>query len=422
MLEIDGPFVLGPFRVDLASTRLLRDGVELDLRPRAFRALKVLIYNPGRLVDYQQMIQEAWDGTHVSKHTVAVTIGEIKHVLGEYGGWIYCQPKFGYRLEVPQTEVLIRRGWHFWNQCTLAGYEHALQCFQEAAAADGADFRAFEGLSSTYLMMAGFLMRAPRDIYGPFQEAHQRAVALCGATPELRIDRAFAHYIFERNVARAESELLAIEPERPKSVHLYIRLALICLAKGQVDEAAARMRQAQATDALSPELAFLGIVVRLFAREFADAVEWGKNTLDLHPAAQVGRAFYADALDYAGQWEESLAQYRLATALSPDILWIRADEARCLALHGRVAEAGVILTDLQRIRIDHYLDAYHIALLLDAMGKRDEAFAELERAYEENSYALLFSRLDAKADGLKSDPRFAHLWGRIFSVGVSAGS
>src|ERR1700722_15757209 len=85
MLEVKDPIVLGPFRVDLASTRLLRDGVELDLRPRAFRALKVLIHNPGRLVNYQQMIDEAWDGTHVSKHTVAVTIGEIKHVLGEYG-------------------------------------------------------------------------------------------------------------------------------------------------------------------------------------------------------------------------------------------------------------------------------------------------------------------------------------------------
>ena len=81
----------------------------------------------------------------------------------------------------------------------------------------------------------------------------------------------------------------------------------------------------------------------------------------------------------------------------------------------------MILEDLQRIRKEHYLDAYHIALLLDAMGQRDEAFEELERAYEANSYALLFSRLDAKADGLKSAPRFAPLWNRIFGVRVSAG-
>jgi DNA-binding winged helix-turn-helix (wHTH) protein/predicted Zn-dependent protease len=408
-MGVEEPIALGPFRVNLATTRLLRDGVELELRPRAFRALKVLIENPGRLVGYQQMIEEAWDGTHVSKHTVTVTIGEIKNILAEYGFWIYCQPKFGYRLEIPQSEGLIRRGWHYWSLCTLIGYENALRCFQEAAAGDGADFRAFEGISSTYLMLAGFLMRAPRDIYGPFLEAHQRAVTLCGATPELRLDRAFARYIFERDVTQAESELLAIQPERPKSAPLYIRLALICLGSGRIEEARARMRQAQATEAISPELAFLGIVVRLFAREFTAAVEWGKNTLDLHPASQVGRAFYADALDYAGQPEESLAQYRLASSLSPEILWIRADEARCLALHGRVAEAAAILADLERMRANRYVDAYHVALLLDAMGKREEAFRELERAYEENSYALLFAGLDAKADGLRSDPRFALL-------------
>jgi DNA-binding winged helix-turn-helix (wHTH) protein/tetratricopeptide (TPR) repeat protein len=411
----DEPIALGPFRVDLATTRVLRDGLELELRPRAFRALRVLIQNPGRLVDYEQMIQEAWDGTHVSKHTVAVTIGEIKHVLAEYGSWITCQPKFGYRLEIPQSEVLIRRGWHFWNLCTPVGYENALRCFGEAAAADGADFRAYEGISSTYMMLAGFLMRPPRDIHGPFLEAHRRAVELCGATPELRLDRAFARYIFERNVSEAEAELLAVQPERPNSVHLYIRLALICLGTSRIDEARGWMQQAQATNALTPELAFLGIVVELFGRNFAAAVEWGKNTLDLHPASQIGRAFYADALDYAGQPEESLTQYRLARTLSPDILWIRADEARFLASHHRESEAAEMLADLQHIRESQYVDAYHIALLLDALGERDEAFRELERAYEENSYALLFAGLDAKAGGLRSDPRFARLQNKVFS-------
>jgi DNA-binding winged helix-turn-helix (wHTH) protein/tetratricopeptide (TPR) repeat protein len=416
MPRVDEPIALGPFRVNLATTRLLRDGVELELRPRAFRALSVLIQNPGRLVDYDQMIREAWDGTHVSNHTVAVTVGEIKQVLGEYGSWINCQPRFGYRLEIPQSEVLIRRAWHCWNLCTPVGYENALRCFGEAAAADGADFRAFEGISSTYMMLAGFLMRAPRDIHGPFLEAHERAVALCGATPELRLDRAFARYIFERNVSEAESELLAIAPERPNSVHLYIRLALICLGTGRIGEARERMLQAQATNALSPELAFLGTVVRLFGREFTAAVEWGKNTLDMHPASQIGRAFYADALHYAGQFEEALVQYRLAIALSPDILWIRADEARFLALNGQEAEAAAILADLQRLRESRYVDAYHIALLLDALGQRDEAFRELERANQEGSYALLFACLDAKADGLRSDARFDHLQSKALAA------
>jgi DNA-binding winged helix-turn-helix (wHTH) protein len=46
------------------------------------------------------MIREAWDGISVSRNTVAVTIAEVKKVLQEYGSWIRCRPKLGYRLEV----------------------------------------------------------------------------------------------------------------------------------------------------------------------------------------------------------------------------------------------------------------------------------------------------------------------------------
>ena len=416
MVRLQEPIALGPFRLELATSRLLRDRAELELRPRAFQALKVLIQNPGRLVDYKQMIREAWDGTQVSHHTIAVTISEIKEVLGEYGSWITCRPKFGYCLEVPKSEDLIRRGWHFWNQYTRVGFENALRCFEQAAQLDEADFRAFEAISGTHLTLAGFLMRAPRDTYGPFLEAHNRAVALSGLTPELRMDRAFAGFVFERRVAEAARELLAVKAERPHSALLYIRLALIYLASGRLEEARAVMMQAQAADALSPELAFLGIVLRLFAREFAAAVEWGRSTLDLHPSSQVGRAFYAEALDHAGRTEEALAQYRLAATLSPDTGWIRADGARCLAVHGRLEEALAILDNLQRNRETEYVDCYHLALLLDALGRRDEAFEELERACEEKSYALAFAALDSKAYGLRGDPRFAHFRERVFGA------
>jgi tetratricopeptide (TPR) repeat protein len=412
MSGVDEPIALGPFRIDLAATCVLRDGVELELRPQAFRAFKVLVQNAGRVVDYRQMIREAWDGIQVSHHTITVTVGEIKSVLGEYGSWIVCRPRFGYVLQLHESDDFIRRGWHFRNQYTQAGFEHALHCFRQAAELDGADFRAFEGISSTYLMLAGFLMRAPRDVHGPFLDALQRAVDLRGLTPELRLDRAFAMYVFERKAAESESELLALRSERPKSALLYVRLALICLGGGRINEASAWMREAEAAEPLSPDLGFLGIIIRFFGRDFAAAAEWGENILDLHPAAQVGRAFYADALDYAGRTDEAHAQYRLASALSPDTHWIRADQARSLALHGHVGEASAILADLQRVRENAYVDAYHIALLLDALGKREEAFEELERCCRENSYALYFAGLDAKADGLRSDPRFASLRGK----------
>jgi DNA-binding response OmpR family regulator len=50
--DVETEIALGPFRVDLAQTRLLRDGVPWELQPQAFRAREVLIRNHGRLVNY----------------------------------------------------------------------------------------------------------------------------------------------------------------------------------------------------------------------------------------------------------------------------------------------------------------------------------------------------------------------------------
>src|SRR4051812_45163516 len=94
VIDLDDAIALGPFTVHLAKARLRRDNVDVTLRPQAFRVLRVLVQSPGRLVDFEQMIREAWDGVRVSRHTVAVTVGEIKHVLEEYGSWITCRSKF----------------------------------------------------------------------------------------------------------------------------------------------------------------------------------------------------------------------------------------------------------------------------------------------------------------------------------------
>src|ERR1700691_2130241 len=122
----------GPFRLDITTRTLLRDGHELELRPQAFQALKALIHNRGRYVGYAQMINQAWDGNLGSKHTVAGTIGEVKTILGDFGPCTSYRPKLGYRLEVPHSDELVKQGWHFWSQRRCECFEKALDCFQQA--------------------------------------------------------------------------------------------------------------------------------------------------------------------------------------------------------------------------------------------------------------------------------------------------
>jgi tetratricopeptide (TPR) repeat protein len=184
---------------------------------------------------------------------------------------------------------------------------------------------------------------------------------------------------------------------------------MVHAAQGRFDAALSALEQGRAADALSPPQAFVETFVQLLQRDFDTVIAGGKKLLELHPASPIPRMLYAEALACSGQIEEALVQYRFLTSIARDIPWMRALEATCLARNGRLAEARETLDDLQRIRVEQHIDGYHIALLLDALGRRDEAFQELERAYSENSWLMLFLDSDPKADSLRSDPRYGQM-------------
>jgi tetratricopeptide (TPR) repeat protein len=407
------PIPFGPFCLDAANSRLLRDGMELDVRRQALHVLLVLVQNSGRHVNYEQMIQEAWNGNLVSKHTVAVTVGEVKKVLGEFGPWISYRPRMGYCFEAPNANDLVRQGWHCWNRGTREGFEKAL-CYFQRAAHEGNDPRAFEGASLCYMMLGTCGMRPAREMYQGFLQAHRRAVALSGLTPDLRADRAQGLHIFEHKTAEAESDLLQALREKPRWAPAHIRLTMLYSGTGRLDEALEQVEEARTIDPLSVYLSSSEVFVRFFRRELKEALVAARQALELHPYLPLSRALYAQALEFAGNLEEALQQYRMATVLCPDLPWLRALEAICLVNSRRRAEALAILKQLEDLRSTEYVDAYFQAQLLHALGRKDEAFLELQRAADESSAAMFVLDVDPRMDPLRADPRFGRIRDRAF--------
>ncbi len=409
-----GQIAFGPFSLDTEAPRLLRNGVELELRPQALHALRTLVQSCGRCVDYEEMIGHAWHGISVSRHTVAVTVGEVKKALKEYGVWISYHPKRGYRLDIPHSEDLIRNGWHHWQRHTREGFEKGLFCFKKAAQESSNDFQAYEGISRCYLMLGTFAMRPPREMYAAFLDAHARAVELGGLTPELRGDRAQGLHVFELRFREAESELLLAMRENPRTAGVYIRLAILYATMKRFDEALEALRHAYALDALWPILPAAEVLIQCCRGEFEAAVDCGRRALELHPYLALGRSHYAQALEFAGRYEEALEQYHLASVMSPDLSRLRAEEGRCLARHGNQCEARLIVIELEELRQTEYVDGYYLAFLYESLGRIDEAFVELERAAVENSPLLFMLDVDPRMDGMRDDPRFACLRSRVF--------
>jgi DNA-binding winged helix-turn-helix (wHTH) protein len=399
----------GPFVVDLVNARITRDGVEVRLRPQAFQALRVLLRHNGRAVGHDRMIAEAWDGTHVSRHTVDVTVGEVKKSLGEYGRWITHRPKAGYCLELPTSEELIRKGWHFWDRRTREGAELAIGCFENAAADCPGDFRAYDGLSTCYLMLAVFGMRPPIEVYPKFLEAHDKAVELGGLRPELRCNRAHGLHLFEHRFAEAEAELLRTIDDKPSLGTAYVRAALLYVTLNRLDDAVVMLARGAQMDPLLATLSATEVQVRVYRGELGAAIDLGTRAVELHPYLQIVRVNYALALECSGHLDDALRQYQIASVMSPDLPWLRALEGRCLARMSRLAQATAILEELEELRRSEYVDAYQMAMFRQALGQVDESWSELERSVEENSSFILLMQVDPKAEAFRRDPRYSAL-------------
>ena len=405
----------GPFTLDASATRLERDGLEIRLRPQGLLALRVLLRHAGKTIGYEQMIQEAWDGTIVSRHTVDVTIGEVRKSLGEFGTWIVNRPKLGHRIDVPTSDELVRRGWHFFNRRTREGFDRAIECFQQAAIDTPSDYRSFVGLSESYLALATFGMRPPRDMHRHFREAHAHAVELGGLTPELRCDRANAFFLLERRVGDAEAEFLKAIEDDSALWSAHIRLARLYASTKRAAEALDVLRRCESIDPLLPLLPATEALVRFWQRDYAGAVAVGARAIELHPYLPVARANYAQALEFSGQLDEALAQYRTAIAMSPDVTVMRANEGTCLAKLGRHDEALAILDAIEHIRRSEYVDAYNMAVFRDALDHRDAAFDELTRSYDDNSAWLFSIDVDPRIDSMRGDVRFERLRAGLYS-------
>ncbi len=60
-----------------------------------------------------------------------------------------------------------------------------------------------------------------------------------------------------------------------------------------------------------------------------------------------------------------------------------------------------------------YVSPYDIAVIQAALGEKDQAFALLERAHNDESEWLGWLGDDYRMDSLRSDPRFADLMRRV---------
>src|SRR6185436_5022 len=97
-------YSFGEFTLDLERGVLLRSGADVDLRPKAFQVLRVLVERHGRLVSKQELLDAVWGRVVVTEGSIAKCLIDIRRAIDDAAQTsIKTVPRRGYIFDAPVT-------------------------------------------------------------------------------------------------------------------------------------------------------------------------------------------------------------------------------------------------------------------------------------------------------------------------------
>jgi eukaryotic-like serine/threonine-protein kinase len=304
-----------------------------------------------------------------------------------------------------QAYRLYLRGRYEWNKRSVKASEAAIMYFRQALDIDPSYALALSGIADAYAFEEG-TGPPPSQIFPKAQEAALKAIELDPDLAEAHTSLGFYYLQYAWDWAKAEAEFrraLSVNPNYPSAHSMYARLLN---ALGRFPEAEVQIAKAQALDPLSNGIA-VGVGLESYlGRDFTRAEKQFRSVVPLDPNSTVAASYLALTLTASGRAQEGVLGYRKILAAYPADISTMADLVRAYALAGQKKEAGDLLEKIRKSPDYSTLLPTAMAEAYGAMGLLDKAFAQLDRAFSERCWYLIFLNVEPIFDPLRQDPRF----------------
>jgi eukaryotic-like serine/threonine-protein kinase len=304
------------------------------------------------------------------------------------------------------------RGRYYWNKRSAEGIRKAIEQFQQAIDRDPNYALGYVGLADCYLQMEQYAGVPSSETLPKARAAVDRALQLDDSLAEAHTSSASIYQKLWR-WAEAEEEFrraLSLNPNYPTAHHWY---AYYFYVKRQFDDAMREIKRAHELDPLSPVISENVAFVYLVKNDLNSAVEQCQRTIELDPGFADAHYILGFAYLKQGRNEEATAEFQKAVELSGRAGTYLSNLGYCYAVTGRRTEALAILKELEEKHTRGESSGLFLAGVYAGLGDKDQAFAWLERDFQQRSGQLPTIAFRLHFENLRSDPRYADLVRRM---------
>jgi serine/threonine-protein kinase len=372
-----------------------------------------------------QLIATA-DGFHVWSERFDRQLGDVFAVQDEITAAIVERLAVTLRVEEraasrkrapvdPEAYSLYLKGRYFEARMAADTFEPALRCFGEAVAKDPTFARAHAGIGTVWSDLAVFNLAPPGVAWPKAREAAERALACDPDDPDAHLVLGGMALWYDWDWVAAEActkRAIVLSPGDATALGDY---AWLLLNRRRFDECGAAIRQALASDPLSPMLYAFAVGLHAVCRRGDEGLATFQHAVELFP--NFGLAYFHAGVAFVslGRLDEAADVVDAGVRQGLSLFWGECILGVVRAKQGRRGEAAAILARMIEQHDRAAVSCASIAWVAACLGDFDTAFAWFDRGYEQRDalMACVHVYTDVFEPALARDPRFHPLLERM---------
>ncbi|MFN2533447.1 MAG: tetratricopeptide repeat protein [Pyrinomonadaceae bacterium] len=307
---------------------------------------------------------------------------------------------------------LYLKGIYEWKKHTLADLQKGIEYFNQAIELDPNYALAYQGLSGSYGVLGNAYL-PPNENFPKAKAYAAKALAIDDTLSEAHTAMGADRLLYDWDWAETEKEFKRAQTLNPNYADAHQLYAAYLEAMGRFDEGLAEANRAQELDPLSVMFSMEVGSTLYYARQYPEAIAQLEKTINLEPRYVEAYFYLAQAYEQKKMYTQAIATIQKGMTKAERHPQLIAALGHAYALSGERDKAQHALAELRQMSKQRYVSPYLFAVVYASLGDKEQAFAWLDKAYQDRSFFLIWLRVEPLFDSLRDDARFQDLLQRV---------